>query len=117
MKKAVKYSILGASGALAAINAVRAAAFKPEKKDLCALPAEAVDVEKACAHLSEAISIPTVSYPEKEKVDFSQFDRFHAFLDDAFPFQRHVPNGKGRVYILNNPRKTIVFMELWCHIQ
>ena len=60
MKKAVKYSILGASGALAAINAVRAAAFKPEKKDLCALPAEAVDVEKACAHLSEAISIPTV---------------------------------------------------------
>ena len=36
MKKAVKYSILGASGALAAINAVRAAAFKPEKKDLCA---------------------------------------------------------------------------------
>ena len=45
MKKAVKYSILGASGALAAINAVRAAAFKPEKKDLCALPAEAVDVE------------------------------------------------------------------------
>ena len=85
MKKAVKYSILGASGALAAINAVRAAAFKPEKKDLCALPAETVDVEKACAHLSEAISIPTVSYPEKEKVDFSQFDSFHAFLDEAFP--------------------------------
>ena len=51
-----------------AINAVRAAAFKPEKKDLCALPDETVDVEKACAHLSEAISIPTVSYPEKEKV-------------------------------------------------
>ena len=88
MKKAVKFSILGASGALAAINAVRAAVFKQEKKDLCALPDETVDVETACAHLSEAISIPTVSYPEKEKVDFSQFDRFHAFLDDAFPLVR-----------------------------
>ncbi|MBQ6268121.1 MAG: M20/M25/M40 family metallo-hydrolase [Clostridia bacterium] len=85
MNKAVKYAILGAAGALSAVNAVRAARFTPKKTDQAALPEETVDVETACAHLSRAISIPTVSYPEKEDVDFSQFDLFHAFLDEAFP--------------------------------
>ena len=85
MKKAVKYSIIGAAGAVAGLNAFRAAKFVPEKKDWGELSEEKVDVEKACEHLSKAISIPTVSYPEKEKVDFSQFDKFHDFLDEAFP--------------------------------
>ena len=85
MKKAVKYSIIGAAGVAAGLNAFRAAKFVPEKKDWGALSEEKVDVEKACEHLSKAISIPTVSYPEKEKVDFSQFDKFHDFLDEAFP--------------------------------
>ncbi|MBR6361632.1 MAG: peptidase M20, partial [Clostridia bacterium] len=85
MKKAIKYSILGAAGAVAGLNAFRAAKFVPEKKDWGVLSEEKVDVEKACEHLSKAISIPTVSYPEKEKVDFSQFDKFHAFLAEAFP--------------------------------
>ena len=85
MKKAVKYSIIGAAGAVAGLNAFRAAKFVPEKKDWGELSEEKVDVAKACEHLSKAISIPTVSYPEKEKVDFSQFDKFHDFLDEAFP--------------------------------
>ena len=85
MKKAVKYSIIGACSALSVINAVRAANFTPEKKNKAALPDEKINIEKACAHLSRAISIPTVSYPEKEIVDFSQFDLFHAFLDETYP--------------------------------
>ena len=85
MKKAVKYGALGAAGLLAGINAVRAAKFVPEKVDYGKAEPENVDVERAMAHLSTAISIPTVSYPEKEKVDFSQFDKFHDFLDEAFP--------------------------------
>ena len=85
MKKAIKYSILGTAGALAGINAVRAAKFVPEKKDWGTLSEENIDVEKACEYLSKALSIPTVSYPEKEKVDFSQFYKFHEFLDETFP--------------------------------
>ena len=85
MKKAVKYSIIGGACALTGINAIRAAKFVPEKKEWGQLSDEKVDVEKACEHLSTAISIPTVSYPEKEKVDFTQFDKFHKFLEEAFP--------------------------------
>ena len=88
MKKAVQYAIIGAAGALSAVNAVRAAKYIPKKTNQAALPEETIDVEKACAHLSGAISIPTVSDPEKENVDFSQFDLFHAFLDEAFPLIR-----------------------------
>ena len=63
-----------AIAAAAAANAVRAARFVPEKKDYGTLSPENVDAERAQRNLSKAISIPTISYPEKEKVDFTQFD-------------------------------------------
>lgn len=74
-----------AIAAAAAANAVRAARFVPEKKDYGTLSPENVDAERAQRNLSKAISIPTISYPEKEKVDFTQFDKFHEFLDEAYP--------------------------------
>lgn len=86
MKKAIRNAaVLGSLGAAAAINAVRAYKFVPEKVDYGTASEENVDVERAMKHLSQAISIPTISYPEKEKVDFTQFDKFHDFLDEAFP--------------------------------
>lgn len=85
MKKAIKYGVLGTAGALACINAVRAAKFVPEKVDYGPQTPENVDEQRALEHLSKAISIPTISYPDKSKVDFSQFDKFHDFLDEAFP--------------------------------
>ena len=84
-KKIIKTASATAFGAAAVANAVRAAAFVPEKKEYPVLPDEKVDLEKAMAHLSAALSIPTISYPEKEKVDFDQFYRFHKFLDETFP--------------------------------
>ncbi|MBR5771686.1 MAG: M20/M25/M40 family metallo-hydrolase [Clostridia bacterium] len=86
MKKQIKTAaVLGALGAASAVNAVRARKFVPEKTDYGTLSEEKVDVERAMEHLSKAISIPTISYPEKEKVDFTQFEKFHAFLEEAFP--------------------------------
>ena len=41
------------------------------------------DVERVAKHLSGAIQIPTVSYPEKDKVDWSQFEKFHKFLEES----------------------------------
>ena len=73
MKKAVKGAILGAVGVGAVANAIKAAKFVPEKVDYGTPSEEKVDAQRAMDNLSKAISIPTVSYPEKEKVDFSKF--------------------------------------------
>lgn len=86
MTKKIRRAIIGTAGAAAAaVNAYRAYKFVPDIVDYGTPSEEHVDVERAMKHLSEAISIPTISYPEKEKVDFTQFDKFHAFLDEAFP--------------------------------
>lgn len=74
-----------AAGVAAGINAVRAAKYVPEKKDYGEPSVENVNIQRAMDNLSKAISIPTVSYPEKERVDFSQFEKFHKFLEEAYP--------------------------------
>ncbi len=85
MKKITKIAALGALGAAAGLNAYRAYKFVPEKKTYPPLSEEKVDGQKAMEHLSKAISIPTISDPDKSKVDFSQFEKFHDFLDETFP--------------------------------
>ncbi|MCR5522990.1 MAG: M20/M25/M40 family metallo-hydrolase [Clostridia bacterium] len=84
-KKLKKIVPLAAVGSLAVANAIKAARFVPEKKEYEPIAEENVNLERAMNNLSKAISIPTISYPEKEKVDFSQFEKFHDFLDEAFP--------------------------------
>ncbi|MBQ3045020.1 MAG: M20/M25/M40 family metallo-hydrolase [Clostridia bacterium] len=83
MKK--KYIIPALIGAAAAATAVKAARFVPEKKDFGTPSEEKVDAKKAQANLSRAISIPTISYPDKSKIDFTQFEEFHKFLEEAYP--------------------------------
>ena len=81
----LRYIIPGAIGAAVAATAIKAALYVPKKKDLGKATEEKVDAERCYEHLSKAISIPTISYPDKSKIDFSQFDKFHAFLEEAFP--------------------------------
>ncbi len=85
MAKKFAIAALGAAGIAAGINAVRAAKYVPEKKDFGDASVENVNVQRAMDNLSRAISIPTISYPEKERVDFSQFEKFHKFLEEAYP--------------------------------
>ncbi len=80
-----KYVIPAAIGAAAAATAVKAALYTPKKKDFGAATEEKVDAKRAQEHLSKAISIPTISYPDKADIDFTQFEKFHAFLEEAFP--------------------------------
>ena len=81
-----KLAVAGiAAGVAAGINAVRAAKYVPEKKDYGELSSESVNVQRALDNLSKALTIPTVSYPEKEKIDFTQFEKFHKFLEKAYP--------------------------------
>ena len=81
----VPYIILGIVVLAVVITAIRAIFFVPKKKDYGELTEEKVDAKRCQEHLSKAISVPTISYPNKADIDFSQFDRFHAFLEEAFP--------------------------------
>ena len=85
MKKYIGPALLGAAGIAAAATAVKAALYVPEKKDFGKPTEEKVDAERALKNLSNAIAIPTISYPDKSKVDFSQFDKFHKFLEETYP--------------------------------
>ena len=78
--------ILGIVGLFCVITAIRAAFFTPPKRgESEALPPENVDAGRAAQRLSEAIRIQTISYPDVEKVDWEEFRRFHAFLEQSYP--------------------------------
>ena len=77
--------ILGALGAAAAANCVHTALYKPEKTPAIELQPERCNEERACEHISKALQIPTISNPDKNLVDWSQFERFHRFLEEAYP--------------------------------
>ncbi|MBE6772000.1 MAG: M20/M25/M40 family metallo-hydrolase [Ruminococcaceae bacterium] len=79
------YIILAVIALAIVITAIKAAFFVPKKKDYGTPTEEKVDAKKAQANLSKAISIPTISYPDKSKVDFGQFEKFHKFLEEAYP--------------------------------
>lgn len=94
---------MGTAAVLAAADAVKAAKFVPEKRNFGKAGEEKIDAERALKNLSKAISIPTVSYAEKEKIDFSQFERFHKFLEEAYPLvhktlSREVINEANLIY-------------------
>lgn len=77
--------LLIALAAFLGITLIRAAFYLPKKRERTDLPPENVNKDRAVKNLSEAIKIPTISYPEHEKVDWAQFERFHAFLESAYP--------------------------------
>lgn len=85
MKKIWKILPLTAAGAATTALLVKAAKFRPEKRDMSPLEDENVNLENVIKNLSDAIKIPTVSYAILEKVDWSQFDTFHSFLEERYP--------------------------------
>ena len=85
MKKSTK-AIIGASvGALAAANLAHAAFYKPPKTDWGEKPTENVDMDRYQKNLSRAIQCKTISNADPTKVDWPEFYKFHAFLDEAYP--------------------------------
>lgn len=67
------------------ITAIRAAFFKIKRPEVKPMPKERVDEERVARHLTEAIKIKTISNVDENKVDWNEFDRFHAFLEREFP--------------------------------
>ena len=68
------------------ITLIRAAFFRPKKRDPEPLPPEMVDVDRFVMYLSDAIKIKTICNRNPEKVDWSEFEKFHAFLEERYPF-------------------------------
>lgn len=46
---------------------------------------ERIDFDRVQRHLSEAIQIKTVSYTDESLMDWTEFERFHVFLEQAYP--------------------------------
>lgn len=81
----VLYGILIALAVFIVITLIRAIFFVPKTKKYEPLEDEHIDVDRVAKHLSGAIQIPTVSYPENEKVDWAKFDEFHKYLEESYP--------------------------------
>jgi carboxypeptidase PM20D1 len=63
----------------------RTLAFRPPRAAAGTAPLEAPPSAEALARLSQAIAIPTVCNQDYPKTDFAPFDKFFAFLQEAFP--------------------------------
>lgn len=72
-------------GAAAIGNAVHAAFYKSKKQEQTAVLKEDVDVASYRKHLSKAITIKTISRRNSEETDWTEFEKFHAFLDETYP--------------------------------
>jgi len=46
---------------------------------------EQIDLERVCDHLSHAIRFKTISKVNEEEVDWTEFEKFHAYLKEAYP--------------------------------
>ena len=76
-----------AAAAGVGVSMLRAATTYKAKpsKDAEQYPVENADVERYVNNLSKAIQIPTISNFDDNLVDWSKFDEFHAFLEEAYP--------------------------------
>lgn len=79
------YAILILIAAFIVITLIRAIFFKEKKRENAVLEPETVDLKKYCRDLSDAIKIKTISNYDRELVDWNEFDKFHAFLEERFP--------------------------------
>ena len=81
----ILYSILILLAVFILITLIRAVFFKapPVKKE--EFPEESVNEKRAAENLSEAIKIKTISHEDESLTEWNEFERFHAFLRNAYP--------------------------------
>ncbi len=67
------------------LTAIHAALFKRKKTDYGTMPETPVDTERCAKHLSQAVQIKTISHEDESQTDWSEFQRFHDFLEKEYP--------------------------------
>ena len=104
MKKVLKgLGVAAAAGV--GISMVRAATTykaKPVEEGEQLAP-EKVDLDRFINNLSKAIQIPTIANVDESVVDWSKFDEFHAFLQEAYPLvheklERHMVSTRSLIF-------------------
>ncbi|MGN1122856.1 MAG: M20/M25/M40 family metallo-hydrolase [Eubacterium sp.] len=81
----ILYAVLAVLLAFIVITLIRAVFFKSEKPVQETFPSESVDSKRAQEHLSQAIRIKTISHENEEETDWQEFEKFHKFLEEAYP--------------------------------
>jgi carboxypeptidase PM20D1 len=99
--------LLGMVGAIVAVLAIRTVTYQPPatrgSSDVQLADAPHVDVQRAAQHLAAAIAFRTVSHQDAPDNDRAEWDRFHAWLAQAYPaahaaMSREVVAGHTLVY-------------------
>ena len=67
------------------VTLIRAIFHKPKKFEGVKIEDADIDVDKVAEHLSKAIQCKTISRSNPDEIDWSEFEKFHAFLDEAYP--------------------------------
>ena len=81
----ILWIILAIIGAFIVITLIRAAFFKSAKVTGEVFEEELVHSQRAQENLSKAIRIKTISHEDESQTDWGEFEKFHAFLREAFP--------------------------------
>lgn len=80
--------ILSVLAVFIAVTLIRALFYKPKKIDGIKIAKADIDKMQVAKHLSKAIQCKTISYDDTDKTDWAEFDKFHKFLDEAYPLVR-----------------------------
>ncbi|MBQ7549064.1 MAG: M20/M25/M40 family metallo-hydrolase [Clostridia bacterium] len=67
------------------VTLIRAAFYKPKKIKHYEIDKIRIDENKVAEHLSQAIRFKTISMAGDVGVDWNEFEKFHAFLDETYP--------------------------------
>lgn len=79
------YGILIVLGLFIAVTLIRGVFYKAKPPVSESFAPEQVNEKRAADNLSRAIQIKTISNEDESKVDWSEFQRFHEFLKEAYP--------------------------------
>lgn len=77
--------LLAVLGLFILVTLIRAAFFKPKKVNGVKIEDADIDEMKVAEHLSKAIQCKTISYMNNDEYDWNEFEKFHEFLDEAYP--------------------------------
>ena len=67
------------------ILVLRALGFKPEPSSVMRLKASSGDVEAAAQRFSQIIQCATVSFPDKERINWEDFENFKVLIANLYP--------------------------------
>lgn len=86
----VLYIILAVIAVFILLTLLRAVFFKANPAEGEVFPDEQVNEKRVSENLSRAIRIKTISCEDESMVDWSEFERFHTFLKEAYPLVHSV---------------------------